>query len=69
MAMGVKGCSKQSSHYYLLDVGTLVILFFDPECGGNIFLRNVCTTSKCCMLFMPEGRTLVGETSNITVQA
>jgi hypothetical protein len=32
---------KADCAYHLLDVGFLLGLFFDPEDGGDIFLRNV----------------------------
>jgi hypothetical protein len=32
---------KHSSACYLLYAGFLLGLFFDPEDGGNMFLRNV----------------------------
>jgi hypothetical protein len=40
------GCRlKEGSAYYLLHAGFLRGLFFDPDDGGDMFLRNVCSFS------------------------
>jgi hypothetical protein len=42
---------KQSSAFYVHAIGFWFDLFFDPEVGGDIFLRNVsCLSTDCTTL-------------------
>jgi hypothetical protein len=41
----------------IFKVEELLGLFFDPEDGGNMFLRNVsCLSTDCILFYIPEDR-------------
>jgi hypothetical protein len=51
----VKEGGKQTTYFY---IGFLLGLFFDPENGGDMFLRNVGWLSTNTWLYIPEYGTL-----------
>jgi hypothetical protein len=65
---GTFACNDFTSYFvtsasYLPHAEFLLGLFFDPEDGANMFLRNVCWISTVCTMLYP--RTLYGNTSHI----
>jgi hypothetical protein len=55
---GTSSGSKQSSAWYLLHAGFLLGLFFDPEDGGDMFLRTLVDYQRTTQHYIPEDRTL-----------
>jgi hypothetical protein len=44
--------------HLLLHAGYLLVLFFDPEVGGNMFLEMIVDFQQSMQRYVPEGRTV-----------
>jgi hypothetical protein len=56
--MSVSRTKKVYFAFYLLHAGPLLGLLFDPEDGGDMFLRNNCSPSLDYAVLFPEDKNL-----------
>jgi hypothetical protein len=53
-----EGTCRLCSAWYLLHAGFLCVLFFDPELGSFMFLRNIVYFQRTTRRYIPQGRNL-----------